>query len=331
MAGTARLFPWRGPAERSHELSAVFNNVLPVFLLVAMGRVLLHFGMVNPAFFKVSDRLVYFIFFPALLFLKIAAAAGHQADAGQLSILHLMPWVLGAIVATWGISLLYARLTGMDPFRAGTFSQVSYRFNTYVGMAVVLTAWGEPAGAMLGALVGLAIPTINLLAVGTLVWYSQEEFSGLQKLTMLLKALVANPLIIACAAGMAYAAYCPPLPVFAKNALGLMSSVTLPMALMSVGAGLSLSRLRESWRPAAVASLIKLVVLPAVGILALSLAGASGLAFKVAAVYFVLPSSPSAHILASQLGSDAEFAVGAVALTMLLSFFSLSIALMLLH
>ncbi len=307
----------------------MLNNVLPVFVLVAMGRVLRQFGMVSPAFFQVSDRLIYFIFFPALLFWKIGSAAGSRAGL-ELGILNLMPWVLGAMVVTWALSLLYIRLTGMEPFRAGAFSQVSYRFNTYVGMAVVLTAWGAPAGAMLGALVGLAIPAIGVMAVGTLVWFSQQEFTGVQKLTMMLKAMLTNPLVIACLAGMLYAAYCPRLPVFVEKTLGLMSSLTLPMALMSMGASLSLSRLRESWRPAAAASFLKLIVLPALGLTALHLAGAGGLAYKVAVVYFVLPSSPSAHILSSQLNSDSQFAVGAVALTTVLSFISLSIALVLL-
>lgn len=309
---------------------AILNNVLPVFSLVALGLALLRAGLVDKAFFKVSDRLVYFIFFPALLFWKIGGRTGQAALAQDLGIFEIMPQVLGAVLIAWLASLVYIRLTNMDPYLAGSFSQVSFRFSTYVGMAVVLTAWGGPGGACLAILVGLAIPLINVLAVGTLVWFSQSQYTGWQKTMMMLKAMLGNPLIIACLLGMAYARYAPPLPVFVENTLGLASSLTLPLALLSMGAGLSLDKLRVYWRPAAAASVIKLLVLPMVGLGLLYLSGASGLAFQVAMVFFVLPSSPSCHILSSQLGGDPDLAVNAVALTTVLSFFSLSLALSLL-
>lgn len=311
-------------------MSAIIDNVLPVFILIAMGQVLVRFKLLDKQFFAASDRVVYFIFFPAMLFWKISGASGPNGVSSELSILDLAPWVLAAIFIVWGLGLLYLRLAKVAPFQAGTFSQVSYRFNTYVGMAVILTAYGEKGAADFGVLVGVVVPFINVLAVTTLVWYSQANYNGRQKALLVVKALVANPLIISCVAGMAYARLGPPLPLLVQNTLGLMSSITLPLALLSLGAGLSIANLKEFWSLAAAACVFKLLILPAVGLGLLSLAGASGLAFKVAMIYFVLPSSVSCHILSSQLGSDARLAVNAVALTTLASFISLSVALSLL-
>ena len=176
-------------------MSQIVDNVLPVFVLIALGKLLSARGWAPAAFFSASDRLVYYVFFPALLFWKIGAAgSGLVLPAG------LIAAVLAAIAAVWLVSLAYARLAGVAPFQAGTFSQVSFRFNSYMGMAVVLSAFGERGMAVFGVIISAAIPFINLLAISTLVWYSQARFSGAQKLRLVCKAILVNPLILACLA-----------------------------------------------------------------------------------------------------------------------------------
>ena len=169
-------------------MSQIVDNVLPVFVLIALGKFLAVRGWAPAAFFTASDRLVYYVFFPALLFWKIGAAgSGLVLPAG------LIGAVLAAIAAVWLISLAYARLAGVAPFQAGTFSQVSFRFNTYVGMAVILSAFGERGMAVFGVIISVAIPFINLLAVSTLVWYSQARFSGAQKAKLVLRPYCSIP------------------------------------------------------------------------------------------------------------------------------------------
>ncbi len=46
----------------------VLNSLFPVFAVNFLGTLLKRTQLTNSAFFAVSDRLVYYIFFPALLF-----------------------------------------------------------------------------------------------------------------------------------------------------------------------------------------------------------------------------------------------------------------------
>lgn len=297
----------------------ILNTVLPVFLLIALGQVLMRTRLASPEFFQTSDRLVYYIFFPALLFWKIAAA-GPRLDAKP----GLIVAALGTVLITWLLSLAWCAWRRVPPFQAGSFSQVCYRFNTYVGMAVVVAGFGEPGVAAFGVIISLTIPFINILAVGTLIWFSQAEYPPLAKLRLGGKALVANPLILSCLAGIAWARLAPPLPEFVARAFGLLSAISLPLALLSIGAGLSLAKLPGRVQLSLVSCVIKLVAMPLVGWALLWLMNVDRLETAVAMVFFCLPTATSAYILSAQMNSDADLAGAAIVLCTLLSFFSLS-------
>ncbi len=305
-------------------MSAIVDNVLPVFVLMALGQVLLRTGLAGQKFFDTSDRLIYFIFFPALLFWKIGIAGPELVVPGGLILAVLL-----SVLLVWLLTLGYIHLAGVSPFQAGTFSQVSYRFNTYIGMAVVLSAFGEEGVARFGIIISLAIPFINLLAVTTLVWFSQAHYTGAQKLRMVLRALLINPLILACLAGIAFARSGLELPVFLERSLALGASVALPVGLMSIGAALSLGKLKGRLGLSFLASALKLLLMPLIGFLLLRLMGVDGLSLSVAMLFFALPTATSAYILATQMKSDAHLAGASIVLSTILSFASLSAALIL--
>lgn len=303
-------------------MSQVLNNVLPVFVLLALGKVLMRSGLAGEVFFKTSDKLVYFIFFPALLFWKIGSVGPDLVMP-----VGLILAVLFTISLIWLASLAYIGLAKVAPFQAGSFSQVSYRFNTYIGMAVVLGAFGEDGVARFGIIISLTIPFINLLVVGTLVWFSQADYTLGEKMKMLLRGLAVNPLILACLAGIAYARLGPPLHPFISNTLSLLSSITLPMALLSIGASLALEKLKGRLQLSMVSCVFKLIFMPLLGYGLLRLWGVDPLSLSVAMVFFALPTATSAYILATQMNSDADLSGASIVLSTLLSFVSLSLSL----
>ena len=67
------------------------------------------------------------------------------------------------------------------PLGLDLLAQCSFRFNTYLGMAVVLSTLGEVGVTEFGVIISLVIPFINILAVSTLIWYSSESYSAAKK------------------------------------------------------------------------------------------------------------------------------------------------------
>jgi predicted permease len=301
----------------------VLNNLFPIFALLLFGHLLKRFGLTHDAFLKTADKLIYYIFFPALLFWKIGAAPSDLiGDPG------LYKAAICAVVSVYILSSLYIKLFRVPAYQAGSFSQSCYRFNTYIGMAVMLNALGEDGARQFSILIGLIIPIINILAVSTLSWYSEKKVSFPQRLGLAAKALISNPLIIACIAGMLYWKFIGGFPVFIDNTFRLASFVTLPLALFSIGGALTLGTMKNYFKLSLVASVFKLVILPLSGYLFLNAFDATGISFKVGMLYFTLPTSPALYILSSQLSSDTKLASAAIALSTLLSVISLSVALL---
>ena len=300
----------------------VLNGLFPVFALIILGRCLKHFKLTDDRFLKTSDRLIYFIFFPAMLFWKIGGA---ESDGG-------IQWnfclaALSAVAVLYLLSSLYIRFAVSD-YEAGSFSQSCYRFNTYIGMAIIINAVGEEGVRQFGIMVGFAIPLINVLAVSTLIWHSGKRFSIRERSRLTLKALVSNPLIIACLSGIVYARLINSFPRFIDNTLRLTTAVTLPLALLSIGGVLTFTNLKGYMNLSLVAATFKLLIFPLVGFGFLKLFHVTGVPFKVGMIFFCLPTSTAIYVLSSQLNSNTDLASSAIVLSTLLSFLSLSVALL---
>lgn len=301
----------------------VLTAIFPIFALLFLGSLLNRFNITNDIFLKTSDRLVYFIFFPAMLFWKIGGSTPDKGVSFNLCAASIL-----AVVIAYLISLAAIRLFRMSPFQAGTFSQACYRFNSYIGMAIVMTTLGESGIRYFGILIGFAIPFINVLAVSTLIWYSSEKASPGQHMKRLLKALIFNPLILGCAAGLFFSSLRLSFPVFIDNTFSLMTAATMPLALISIGGSLTLAGLRHNTTLSFVASLLKLVILPVIGFFLLKAFLITGIAFKAGMIFFALPTATSIYVLSAQLNSDTQLASAAIMLSTLLSFVSLSIVLL---
>ena len=301
----------------------VVNNLFPVFALLVFGHLLKRIGITQDSFLKTTDKLIYFIFFPLLLFWKIGATASDRiGDPG------LYKAAICALISVYILSTLYIKFFKVAAFQAGSFSQSCYRFNTYIGMAVILSALGEDGARQFSLLIGVVIPLINILAVSTLSWFAEDKLSLQKRLTLTIKALLTNPLIIACLAGIAYWKCIGGFPVFLDNTFRLASFVTLPLALLSIGGALTLSGIKNYYKLSLVACAFKLIILPLIGYLFLRTFGTAGISFKIGMIYFALPASTALYILSAQLSSDTQLASAVIALSTLISFFSLSPALL---
>ena len=301
---------------------SILNSIFPIFSLIALGSALKALRVINDDFIRVSDRLIYYIFFPVLLFWKIGKPA--KTLSAEWNVIAA---VLCAVFVAFLLSLLVAKLTRMPDHAVGSFSQACYRFSTYVGIAVVMTAVGEEGVRQFGVLVSFVIPFINVLAVSSMVWFSGEGNSGGYRTALLLKSTLTNPLIIACVLGIVYSRFGLPLPVFLDNALALMSLLALPLALMAIGGSLTFAAMGEHFTYSALAAVIKLILLPFIGYGFLCAFQVHGVPFKVAMIYFVLPTSPNNYILSALLNSDLRLAAAAIVLSTLLSLPALSVTL----
>jgi len=318
-----------GTSERKYFINnmlIILNSLFPVFAVLILGYVLKRYRLTDEKFLKISDNLVYFIFFPVLLFWKIGGT--YAADDVYRN--FCVAVICGIFIICLS-SCIFLKLFGISEYQSGSFSQSCYRFNSYIGVAVIMNTMGEEGIKPFGILIGFVIPFINVLAVSTLIWFSGKDFSAHERIRFTVKALISNPLILGCLAGCLYARLFNGFPVFLENTFRMISFATIPLSLISIGSTLTFASMKGHFKVSFIAAIIKLLIFPVTGYFLLKLFTVTDILFKVGMIFFALPTATSVYILSSQLNSDTDLASASIVLSTVLSFFSLSAVLLILN
>ena len=229
---------------------AVAQIIAPIFLLILSGVALRRWLGLREDFWPQLDRLVYHVFFPALLFSTLAHFEIHlHAAAPMLTVATLYMCA--------GIALGYAAkyLVHAPPrVYAATF-QTAFRFNSYVGLAIAGGLHGQAGLAAIGILIGFMVPLANVASVLMLARHSESHW---------LREIVRNPLIIATVGGIGFSLAGIALPAMVGATLGLLAQASLPLGLVAVGAGLRIQGLHSHPGTLWYGVAVKLLVLPAI-------------------------------------------------------------------
>jgi len=304
----------------------ILNIVLPVFLVIALGTLLRRLELIDAAFLRQTNRLVYYVCLPLLLFYKIGTA-----DFGQNFNLALVAATIGAVATVFLLTYSWAALRGYPPAVRGVFSQGAFRGNiAYIGLAIALNAYGETGLTRAGILMGFLVPFLNLFAITALLW--PHRGSGNEHGTRFwLRQFLLNPLILASAAGILWSWLALPMPVLLERSLKISSSMALPLALIAIGGGFSLQKLRGDLSLTIAASAGKLLLLPLIALFFLRLLGVEGLDLGIGVLIAGTPAATANYIMAQELHGDAELAGSIVMLSTLASAVTYTIALYLLR
>ena len=305
-------------------MQMVFNTLFPVFSLLILGALLRRCSVTSKEFLSQADKLIYYVFFPAMLFWKIGGTSSTHSGEGTLILIGV-----GLTVFGWILSLAAIRWAKVPAFQAGSFSQGCFRFNTYIGMAVCLNALGDQGVRLFSLLIGFAIPIINVLSVGTLIWFSGDEVPWEKRWKMMFRAIITNPLILGCVAGLLYGRMFTGFPTVLENTLKLTSMAALPLALLSIGGTLTFEALGKNFKTSLLATTIKQIILPVSGWFILCQLSITGLPLQTMMIFLAMPISATIHVLSSQLKSDTGLASALIVFSTIFSLVSLSVALVL--
>lgn len=273
--------------------------LLPDFAIILFGLALSRWFEHSKAFWAGTERLIYYVLFPALLFTSNARA--------HIDFSAAMPMLAAGVGAT--IAGMLLGWLGKPLFKpdAGTFAagfQCAFRFNTYIGLALISRLHGEAGLAPMSLLFGVAIPIVNVVAVWSLAHSSANVFRELAK----------NPLIIATVGGILFSLLGFNLPDAGWQVLGRLGGASLPLALLAVGAALKPGGFGEHRGLIAWWLMVKLVAVPAcayaIGV-ALML---DPLPLHCAVLFAALPPATSAYILAVRMGAKAGIAATVISI-----------------
>lgn len=293
----------------------IAQTIIPIFLLILFGVAMRRWFGLREDFWPQLDRLIYYVFFPALLF---GTLSHFEIDLGAAT-----PMLgVAALFMCAGIMLGYvAKSLFHAPAKvfSATF-QSSFRFNSYVGLAVAGGLHGQEGLAAIGLLMGFMVPLANVASVLMLVRHSESHW---------LKEILLNPLILATAGGITCSLVGWHVPKMFDATLGLLAQASLPLGLVAVGAGLRLQGLHSHPGTLWYGVVVKLLVLPAIAWGLASAFGLRGVYFHITVLLAALPVSTVAYVLAKRMGGDGDTIAAQVMLSTLLSALTLPLWLLL--
>jgi hypothetical protein len=304
----------------------IINIVLPVFSVIALGWLLRRWGLIDSAFLKQTNKLVYYVCLPLLLFYKIGTADFFANFNGRLII-----GSIAAVAITFVASYFYTVIRGYPDNVRGVFSQGSFRGNiAYMGLAITLNAYGETGLTKAGILMGFLVPFLNLFAILALLWPHRGD--GEQRgATFWLRQIALNPLIIASFLGIFWSFLNLPIPLVFERSLNIATGMTLPLALLALGGGFSLEKLRGDLIKASLVSAVKTIWMPVLAAILLISLGVRGVDLGIGVLIAGTPAATATYIMADQLKGDAELAGTIVMLSTLCSAATYTVALLILR
>jgi hypothetical protein len=271
-----------------------------------MGVVLRRYRFLDEGFIDAANSLVYYILLPALLFHEIGGTDFRQAFSG--------PLVLGGYAATFAtflLAFLMARALGLGPSETGVFVQGSFRANlAYVGLPIVFNAVGPAGLRKAGIFLGLIVPLLNGLSIVALMApHGPGKGEGIgTTASRIARQIVANPIILACLAGIAWSVLKLSLPGMIDRTFRLLTPATLPLSLLCLGGSFSFERARKGFAAAALATFLKGVVLTGIGIVLYRWMGLSGEDMRIGAIMLGCPTAVVTYVMAARLRGDTDLA-----------------------
>jgi predicted permease len=283
--------------------------LFPDFALILLGAAIRRWMGLGDHFWNGVEKLVYFILFPALLINAIVKTRLDLAAA-----VPLLATAFAAMVGGMLLGLLPRMFVKLPPLVFASVFQCSYRFNSYIALAVAGMLFGAPGIATMGLIVGAAVPLANFTSVWMLARHGEVG---------LWREVARNPLIWGTLTGFALnlAGFTPPQVLQAF--LGRLADASIALGLIAVGAALRLEGTPGVRGISIWLVLVKLIALPVIAISVGQWLGLQGLNYQVVVLFAALPTASSAYILAMRMGGDGRSVAWLISATTLGSMLTL--------
>ncbi len=300
-------------------MNLVLDVVAPVFIIVALGWAAARFGFIDPGGFKGLNAFTFTLGAPSLLFLGGITMQGGGGPAA-------LAFFCGTAVLYAGALLAGRGLLGLPLSAAGLFA-LNASFGNTVMMGIPLVAAGFGAPAMPVMLAILALHSLVLLSVATIVAeVGQHQRAPLPRvLWATVRGVARNPIVMAVLLALLWrTAGLPAPPGVVRRTLEMLGAAAPPVALFCLGGSLLGFNARAAWRETTLALLLKLLVMPVLVWLACRLLAVPAEQVPVAVLVAALPTGANAFLLAQRYRVAADQSGAAVLLGTLLSVLTLS-------
>lgn len=290
------------------------NATLPVFFVMVAGYIFRRIGILSEEFVKSADKFNFKVTLPLLLFTDLATNNIKDIFDGRYALFCAAVTTL-MFFGTWIGAKIFIR----DKSITGAFVQASYRSSVAIlGLAFITNIYDSPGMAPI-MLIG-SVPLYNIYAVLVLTFESNSSDSSLgEHIKKSLINIIKNPIIIGIVLGLLVGLSGIKLPHLISKPLTSIGAIASPLTLIAIGAGFEGKQALKKIKPTIAASIIKLIVIPAVFLYASIKFGWRNQELVALIIMLGSPTTPSCYIMAKNMNNDYVLTSSVVVATTLLS------------
>ena len=293
---------------------STIQTIIPIFAIILLGVLARQKGFITQPFLEPANRLVYYLAIPAMIFRAISSSS-LSSELNPKVVIATLICIPTMFILAWILNRMMRNTGG----RSGTFIQCAFHGNLgYIGLAVTFYYLGDAGLIKASIIAGLIMIVQNFLGVLALQLFAEQEKRG-NRIKQFVGRILINPVILSALLGIGYAAFKLPMPIILDRSLKILSGLALPMALLLIGASLSFSLVRAQLSSALASSFAKLMVLPALGLLAYRNLGLQPHDYLPGLILLAAPSATLTYVFAREMHGDAELAVATVSVGTILS------------
>lgn len=295
----------------------VAQNVLPVFLMIFIGWVIVATGYLKAEAGVALSEFVFKLAVPVLIFRTLAEAEFHGAFPVRLWIAYF-----SGVVVTWTVGHVLASRIFRTDQRTATVTGVSSAFaNTvFIGLPLVQRTVGEEGLVAISILIAVHLP-VMMIASSLLIERAERRDIGkppvswFELMRYLGVSLSRNPLVFGVLGGIAFNLTGLPLSGVPKLVADQLSAIAGPAALLSLGMAMHRYGAGGNFRMASVATVLKLFLLPGCVLLFSRLLGLSPDWQAALVLTAAVPTGVNAWLIAAQFRMAESLAATTITLT----------------
>jgi len=288
--------------------TTILPAFMPVFALIAFGYAVRASGLMERSLWGGVNALIHRVLLPALLFTLLARADFSGAQAGGLALAS----AAGSLMMIT-LSLITARVMKLKAGEAAAFLSVSVLWNLVLVLALAERLFEQIITANAAAVVtpGVVIGAITAVAAFSFARQEGGVSAG--------HKIIRDPVLIACAAGLAVnATGLAALPGLMAP-LDLAGSGAIAAILLAMGAGLDFSALKGRIAVLAAGALMRTLVGACVYLALALLFGFRGEHAALLALAGGAPAAAFTYAVASDLNGETGLTAGMITLSVLTS------------
>lgn len=274
--------------------------VLPLFVVMAIGYLSRMVKLIDDSGVGVVNRLVFWVFLPAILFVSVYETNLQEAFNFPLVLFSTLGTTVVFLVSFFLVPKLEKKRD-----RCGVIIQGLIRGNeVYFGFPIVVSLIGAQYLGLMSIVVAFAVLFYNGYSIFALEYFKGDTVDKKE----ISKNLITNPFILATIAAVIMNLVGLVIPDVLMIGIRSLAGVATPLALFLLGASFNFTSTRGYLKEVIWTTIFRLIIIPGIVVALSMLLGFSSNETVILFVTFGVPTAVASYSMARQLDADYELA-----------------------